>query len=343
MGQGSKSSRVLEIYQMLLEGRDVVKQDLVARYGVDARSIQRDINVIRNFLAEETTRCGVIRSIRYDKRSGSYRMVTQDMENLSEGEMLAICKILLESRAFSKEKVCLLVNKIMNMAVSATDRLDIKEHIANELLHYMSPAHQDPNPDFVWRAAQAIKEKKVLELTYQRLQRNEPVVRRVAPVGIIFSEFYFYLMCFIDDPGVRKDFDREDDPYPTIYRIDRIIELKETGDRYAQPYKDRFQEGDYKNRSQYMFGGELRHIQFQYTGPSLEAVLDRLPTAVVKSSAEGVHIISAEVFGKGILMWLLSQGSNVSVISPETLRRDWLREIETLYHREKTATDTIKI
>ena len=201
MGQGSKSSRVLEIYQMLLEGRDVVKQDLVARYGVDARSIQRDINVIRNFLAEETTRCGVIRSIRYDKRSGSYRMVTQDMENLSEGEMLAICKILLESRAFSKEKVCLLVNKIMNLAVSATDRLDIKEHIANELLHYMSPAHQDPNPDFVWRAAQAIKEKKVLELTYQRLQRNEPVVRRVAPVGIIFSEFYFYLMCFIDDPG----------------------------------------------------------------------------------------------------------------------------------------------
>ena len=92
-----------------------------------------------------------------------------------------------------------------------------------------------------------------------------------------------------------------------------------------------------------MFGGELQHIQFQYTGPSLEAVLDRLPTAVVKSSAEGVYTISAEVFGKGILMWLLSQGSKVSVISPEALRKDWLREIETLYQREKASADTIEI
>lgn len=334
MGQGSKSNRVLEIYQMLLEGKDVIKQDLVVRYGVDARSIQRDINVIRNFLAEETSQRGVIRSIRYDKRSGSYRMSTQDIENLSEGEMLAICKILLESRAFSKEKVHSLVNKIMSLAMSAKNRPHIEEHIANELLHYITPAHQNPNPEFLWEAAQAIKERKILELTYQRLQKSEPVIRRVAPVGIIFSEYYFYLMCFIDDPEIRKDFDKKDDPYPTIYRVDRIIKLEETDSRYTRPYKDRFQEGDYKNRSQYMFGGELQHVEFQYSGPSIEAVLDRLPTATVKSSGDGVYTVSAEVFGKGVLMWLLSQGSKVSVISPEILRKEWLQEIETLYNRE---------
>ena len=83
-----------------------------------------------------------------------------------------------------------------------------------------------------------------------------------------------------------------------------------------------------------MFGGELQRIEFRYSGPSIEAVLDRLPTAEIKSNQDGIYTISAEVFGKGILMWLLSQGSRVSVISPEFLREEWMREIETLHVRE---------
>ncbi len=334
MGQGSKSTRVLEIYQMLLEGQSVTKQDLVERYKVDARSIQRDITTIRNFLSEEASQRGTFRSIHYDKCSGSYKMTTQRAEDLSEGEMLAICKILLESRAFSKDDVSALISKIMKLAVSSNSRMNVERHIVNELHNYISPAHQSLNPDFLWGAAQAVKEQRILEIIYQKLQKNEPVTRRVAPVGIIFSEYYFYLMCFIEDKEIRKDFEKAEDPYPTIYRVDRITSLNMTGDRYAMPYKDRFQEGSYKNRSQYMFGGELWQIEFQYSGPSIEAVLDRLPTAEVISNQDGCYTISAEVFGKGILMWLLSQGSNVSVISPEILRKEWIKEIEALYNKE---------
>ena len=57
-----------------------------------------------------------------------------------------------------------------------------------------------------------------------------------------------------------------------------------------------------------MYGGRLEHIRFRYTGPSLEAVLDRLPTAQVLSQDETGWLTSAEVFGKGIDMWLRSQG-----------------------------------
>ena len=55
----------------------------------------------------------------------------------------------------------------------------------------------------------------------------------------------------------------------------------------------------------------LRH---RYTGPSLEAVLDRLPTAQVLSEDANGWLISAEVFGKGIEMWLRSQGEWVEQI-----------------------------
>ena len=60
-----------------------------------------------------------------------------------------------------------------------------------------------------------------------------------------------------------------------------------------------------------MYGGKLERIQFRYTGPSLEAVLDRLPMAEVISDKDTGWIIQAEVFGKGIDMWLRSQGNYV--------------------------------
>lgn len=60
-----------------------------------------------------------------------------------------------------------------------------------------------------------------------------------------------------------------------------------------------------------MYGGKLNRIRFRYTGPSLEAVLDRLPTAeIVNQDSEG-WTICAEVFGKGIDMWLKSQGDYI--------------------------------
>jgi len=51
----------------------------------------------------------------------------------------------------------------------------------------------------------------------------------------------------------------------------------------------------------------LETVKFRYTGPSIEAVLDRLPTAEILSEDENGWLISAEVFGKGIEMWLRSQ------------------------------------
>ena len=63
-----------------------------------------------------------------------------------------------------------------------------------------------------------------------------------------------------------------------------------------------------------MYGGKLERIKFMYTGPSIEAVLDRLPTAEIVEQDENGWIITAEVFGKGIDMWLRSQGEYISTL-----------------------------
>lgn len=72
-----------------------------------------------------------------------------------------------------------------------------------------------------------------------------------------------------------------------------------------------------RKRIQFMYGGKLRRIQFKYTGPNIEAVLDRLPTArVVEELPEGGQLVEAEVFdGNGLDMWLRSQGDWIQSIS----------------------------
>lgn len=122
------------------------------------------------------------------------------------------------------------------------------------------------------------------------------------------------MAAFIDDEEVKEDFDVIGDSFPTIYRIDRIKRLNVLEETFRMPYKDRFEEGEFRKRIQFMYGGRLQRIRFKYSGLDVDAVLDRLPTAKVLSEEDGVYTISAEVFGKGIDMWLRSQGENISLI-----------------------------
>ena len=72
-----------------------------------------------------------------------------------------------------------------------------------------------------------------------------------------------------------------------------------------------------------MFPGEVMKITFEFTGPSVQAILDRLPTAKVIEKNGNKSIITAEVnYGRGIIMYLLSQGSWVRVLSPQVLIDD---------------------
>lgn len=171
-----KSERLLQIYSKLVDGEGLKKKELAQLFHVTERSIQRDMETLHCFFAEE----GLAQDVVYDRRVCGYRMDDMDLRALKNSEILVTCKILLE--------------------------------------------------------------------------------------------------------------------------------------RHSMRQKDRFQEGEFRNRVQFMYGGKLERIKFQYTGPSMEAVLDRLSTAEVVEQTEGGGIVKAEVFGKRMDMWLRNQGDNVKTI-----------------------------
>ena len=107
----------------------------------------------------------------------------------------------------------------------------------------------------------------------------------------------------------------ENDLFPTIYRIDRIKEYCITDEHFRVPYEKRFEEGEFRKRIQFMYSGRLQKIKFWYKGKSIEAVLDRLPTAKVIEENETGYLVSAEVFGEGLDIWLRSHGEAVEVVS----------------------------
>lgn len=92
--------------------------------------------------------------------------------------------------------------------------------------------------------------------------------------------------------------------------MDRIQNLTILEEGFSIAYCKRFEEGEFRKGVQFMQPGSLLRIKFKYWGKSLEAIMDRLPTAKRVVGREGNStLVEAEVFGQGIKMWLLSQGN----------------------------------
>lgn len=308
-----KIGRVLQIYAKLSDGYVVNKAEEAQRYGVNERSIQRDIDDIRNFLDTDSERTGVVNSIIYDRQEKGYRLESLYKIRLKNSEVLALCKILLDSRAFTKNEMVEMLDKLITCCVPKSNQKVVKDLIVNEEFHYVEPRHKSEFLEKMWEIGQAVQETRYVEMDYLRTKDKTVVHRKVKPAAIMFSEYYFYLAAFINDEDVRKDFDVLNDSFPTIYRIDRIKSLKVLDERFHIPYSSRFEEGEFRKRIQFMYGGKLQRITFEYTGTDVDAVLDRLPTAKILDEEDGVYTINAEVFGSGIDMWLRSQGDKIKV------------------------------
>lgn len=299
----TKSARLLDIYSRLVSGEILKKTELAAQYHISVRSIQRDMESLRCFFANRSLPQDIV----YDYQLSGYRMINQHPKGLTNSEILAVCEILLESRSMRKDEMHPILDKLVDYAISEESKKTILTLIGNERHHYIEPHHGTPILNDLWKIGRAIEQHRVLEIEYERVKESKVVRRRVLPVGLMFSDYYFYLAAFLED---RSTFIDPDDFTPTIYRLDRIKFFQMLDMRFHIPYASRFQVGEFRKRAQFMYGGKLERIKFYYTGPSIESVLDHLPTAQVKEIPGGWEV-TAEVFGEGIEMWLRSQGEYI--------------------------------
>lgn len=316
--ENNKNDRMLEIFMRSLRGEAISLKKLADEYDVSTKSISRNISDIQNFLAEHRELMQNA-ELTYSHKDKAYRLSNDEF--LKNKELFTIVKILLGSRALSKDEVLTLIYKLKKFT-TITDREKLDNLIRKEIYHYHE-VKTDCNSviENLWKLIQAIENKRVLTITYYKMNRDE-VRRKIKPASVMFSEYYFYLIAYMADDEEYK---------PKYFRIDRISGITEHREEFVLDKKYDFDEGDLREKNQFMFPGENIRIRFEFSGLSVQAVLDRLPTAKVIEKNGNISIIEAEVnYGRGIIMYLLSQGSWVRVLSPECLVEDMKNEIEQM-------------
>jgi predicted DNA-binding transcriptional regulator YafY len=303
--EGTRQDRILEIFFRGLRGEDISVQQLANEYGVSTKSISRNINDLKAFLADHRELVGGT-ELAYSHQDKCYRLHMDEF--LSNKELFALVEVMIGARAFSGMELLTLVNKLKRFTTTE-DRPKLNELIRKELYHYPEVKHDcESVQDVLWQLINCITDKQEISIEYYRMDRKW-VTHRIRPASVLFSDYYFYLIAFrVEDAENR----------PTYFRVDRIKELTVHRKNFAKGEVSVFDEGLLRKRSLFMWPGPLRTIRFEFSGPSVQAVLDKLPTArIIERLGGNKYLIEAETYGDGIKMWLLSQGAWVKVVAPE--------------------------
>lgn len=321
---GSKN-RILDIYVRLGEGKIINKAEEANKFGVKERSIQRDIDDIRTLLDERKVQNSADnRTIVYNRAKRGFVMKGSEGSLMSYSEILAISKILLASRAFSKKQLHIILDKLVRGCVPEKNRKLVTDLIANETYHYVEVQKKEDILEDIWKIGEWIGQCRLIEIIYKDVHRSEKQV--VLPVGILFSEFYFYMNAYV--------IEKEEGEYiiknniPKVFRIDLIQQYKKIDKTIRLDYGKRFEVGEFRNCAPFMCNDKLIKVQFRYVGKKVEEILNYLPTAKIVSKIEREienqmekeYIIEVNIYGIKPILWLLIQGNKIEVLRPSVVR-----------------------
>lgn len=314
-----KKNRILAILYRLFFSNGITASGLAQEFQVSEKSIMRDISIIRSFLADNRNLVGIM-ELEYDRKRQVYRLSRSD--GLQERELLIILKILLGSRVFTKEELKGLIGKL-TVYSSFTEQRAFQNFWKNEMEYYCQASVKGSAHlyELVWKLETWIKEGRSIEVTYKKLN-GKLVERWLYPIAVAFSGFYFYLL------ACRGDMENSAVIY---YRIDRIEQIRGRKERVPIEIEEKRRLERVRLYNQKMFMGEYMKIRFVYTGPSVEAILDKFPTADIVSQDEQRTEITAMVeYSRGTIMELLSQGKWIKVLGPEKLLNDMMAEVSSI-------------
>jgi len=295
-------NRIMGIFCRGLMGQQLSIQELAYECEVSTKTISRDINVIKNMIANNSEHLGNAK-IEYDKKSNKYNISMEGF--LDNKEVFALVEILIGSRVLPEDDLNNIVNKLKKFT-NGKDRNMLGELVGKELLHYNSvkldhrknsvfncdiTKPQNYLIDNVWTLTNAIHNRKEISINYYKMDGNK-IERRIIPLAIMVNEYYFYLIAG----------NAEDEVFsPRYFRVDRITEIIEHRATIKNMDKYKFDEGELRSRSQFMWPGTLMNIAFEFTGPSVQAILDRIPTATCTQDdkIKGKYFVTAKYMGMG--------------------------------------------
>lgn len=213
-----QEQRILEIYQDLLDNREVNIDVKSEKFGVDKKTIKRDLTAVEEFL-DTRYQLEIQKS-----KPNIYKLSRENAGRLTQTEVLAVCNILLNSRAFSKKEMKRLLDKIIEHNLDKEESKYVTALTGNEMHHYaeLSTSKQIAPEDFLENMkniAEAVVSQKKIEIEYKRNEDINSIKRKLCPLAIMFSEMYFYMAAKIEDKEIEEKLRRNYCSSPAIDRV----------------------------------------------------------------------------------------------------------------------------
>ncbi|WP_217972115.1 helix-turn-helix transcriptional regulator [Staphylococcus xylosus] len=312
-----KSTEILELYLKFHRGEEISKSEIIEYFGnKSSRTIQRYIASLNIFFEQNEQTEGF--KIKYNRKKNAYFMEKPTSNTFDKKQVLAILKIIISTRGLSESEINNIIKQLTSM-LEEDDISIINKTIKSELYHYHEMSHEEPLLSKLWNLNKIALQGKSVKLKYYNAW-NQEKAHIIRPLYITFSELYFYVV------GANKN------GCTLIFRVDRIHKFEEISQKIEKSKSMYYQEGELKKRAYFMYGGEWKRVCFEFNGGIIESVIDRFPTAALikKDYENNRFVVEIEVVGDGILMWLLSQGSKVKILSPLSLKEKYIEEIKRM-------------
>ena len=309
MSNMKPQERLLTIFFRLQAGERLSKAQLSKKFGIDNRTVQRDMSILKNFLQDQHISNT---EIKFDTSDNTYRFLGETTFN--KKYILIISKILLENRALNKSEMNSLLESLLAL-LSSEEMKEVKSIIENEHFNYKSLTNEKDRIETVWFISEAIRSKQMLEIDYNA-PLKEKKTHIIFPVSLYYDAHYFYLVAY----------HLKYENY-TTFRIDRISSYSKSNEKkpnisYGKIYKD----GDVRNQKIDAFEGSRVRITLIYKGNS-EIILDKFPNHTILSAEKDEMKIQIDTqYTPGLKRWILGQGGEVTVLTPQKLVEE-LQEI----------------
>lgn len=129
----NKAFRLLSIADRLIDGSEISLEALSNEFGVTMLTVKRDINILRDYIAESNNMTQ--NAIAYNELKNTYFLIKPEREWVTAKEAVAVTEILLASDKLSKEEAASVLHKIITQ-VDPKEREEARKAITKDYENY---------------------------------------------------------------------------------------------------------------------------------------------------------------------------------------------------------------
>ncbi|KRN99431.1 helix-turn-helix transcriptional regulator [Companilactobacillus kimchiensis] len=305
--------RITKIFAHMLQFERMNLTTTSEKFSTSKRTIQRDMQTIHNNVNKMDHY-----NFHHDIESDDYFLTQNDL--VSFNEIFAILKILIGSRAFGKEELAMIGDSLAS--VVATEKQPIVSKMLTTLNDSYLPVNNSNHLiELVKKFSEWVNNQTTISFYYinsnpKGHSKDESVG---IPLSLYFANNYFYVTMY-------REKTHSDGGKTFVYRLDRFRDPRPKVKGIKVPRDKWIDEESIRTNTYLLTSGSNINYSLIYRGYP-QTALDQLPHSKVKKNSNGQieHDsdhgvkISGKMNLNGLKLWVLSQGSLVTVLSPNSL------------------------